>query len=283
MDLSPDKKTIVFSAFGKYDSDLFLLDLATRRARLLSALRGNELTPHFSPDGKKIAFALTNLEYKSSAIHEIELATGKVTKILDNGPYFDYHPMYGKEGSELFFNRAHRRRPYSFGGYVWDQWDLYKVRSGTATRLTESLYYQLYKSSFNATTGDVFFSVSVDKETPIYRLDTRGTLLVYRKRGSWGVTPRVSGGPIYINDHNQDFDYELYLATDSGDKKLTNMKSYLRDPCVSHDGRDIFFLSDLHRSHRYDLYTVKSDGTQLTKIVGSEFFDNPLASGTTIL
>jgi Tol biopolymer transport system component len=280
-DISPDKKSIVFCAFGKSDSDLFLLDIATRRATVLTALRGNELTPHFSPDGKKVAFALTDTEYKSSAIYEVELASGKIAKILDNGPYFDYHPFYGKDNTEIYFNRAHRRRPYSMGGYVWDQWDLYKVQSGNATRLTNSLYYQLYPGSYSAATGDVYFSAYTKAER-VYRLDSQGTVTLYREEGAWGITPRDAGSPIYIDDYQKDYDFEIYRAGNSkaDDVKLTNLKSYLLDPRISHDGQDIYFLSELQRNRRYDLYTIKSDGTKLTKIVGAEFFDNPIPHAT---
>ncbi len=276
IDIAPGKKSIVFSAHGTNDWDLFVLDLETKKARLLLSLSGNELSPHFSPDGKKVLFALTTLDYKSSAIHELELATNKVTKISDNGPYYDTNPIYGANTSEIYFTRAHRRRPYSMGGYVWDQWDVCRIAYGRYLRITNESFYQLYKPSFDANTGDVFFSAHQD-DVKIYRLHQDSELSVYRNEGSWCVHPRLAGSAIYVNDHNQDYNYELYHATSNGkDQKLTNMKSYLVKPCTSHDGKDIFFLSN--QSRRADLYTIKSDGTQLTKIVGSAFFDSPLNS-----
>lgn len=277
IDIAPDKKSVVFSAHGTNDWDLFVLDLETKKARLLLSLSGNELSPHVSPDDKKVLFALTTLDYKSSAIHELELATNKVTKIADNGPYYDSDPTYGANTSEIYFNRAHRRRPYSMGGYVWDQWDLYKAVKDKPTRLTQALYYQLYKPSVNATSGDVFFSADKDKKTSINRLDQKGTLSIYRETGSWSATARIAKSVVYINDHNKDFNFEIYLTSGKGnDQKLTNLKSYLKHACMSDDGTLIFFLSELNRDNRVDLYSIQPDGQNLTKIVDSTFFDDPL-------
>lgn len=64
MDLSPDGKTIVFTAssfsidLNKGNSDIFLIDSDGKNLRVLKNSEKSEGNPRFSPDGRKIAYTL---------------------------------------------------------------------------------------------------------------------------------------------------------------------------------------------------------------------------------
>jgi dipeptidyl aminopeptidase/acylaminoacyl peptidase len=64
---SPDSRTIAFErqvlgeAGDSYDIDILLLDIRTRRATAYAATEAAETSPHFSPDGSRIAYKRSDL------------------------------------------------------------------------------------------------------------------------------------------------------------------------------------------------------------------------------
>src|SRR5512143_3959314 len=57
-DISPDGTTLVYSAFGQADRDLFTLPAGgTAEPRLLFSGPGNDAAPRWSPDGKSVVFS----------------------------------------------------------------------------------------------------------------------------------------------------------------------------------------------------------------------------------
>src|SRR5207237_5344476 len=73
---SPDGKQIVFQAEEKGTGNpfyqIFIMDLATGRARRLSPGVGRTTCPYFSPDGKKIIFASSHLDPEAKKHQEEE-------------------------------------------------------------------------------------------------------------------------------------------------------------------------------------------------------------------
>src|SRR5438445_6610301 len=51
--LTPDGKTVIFS----YEGDLWKVDIGSSAAVRLTAMQGEETSPHVSPDGKWLAFS----------------------------------------------------------------------------------------------------------------------------------------------------------------------------------------------------------------------------------
>ena len=282
IDISPDKKLIVFNAFGNNGLDLYLLDLTTKKSRLISSLEGDELTPMFSHDGRKIIFSLTPVNRTYSEIYEFDIVNSRLKLITSDSKnllVFDSRPIYGKNDDEIYFFRAARRRRYSFGGYVWDHWDLYKSKNQQVSRISHNLFYQLYTPNYNKISDEIFFSAfnTDNKTTDVYKIKNNGDLSLYKKNCYYYTSSKMSDKSVYIRDNDGDYDFEVYSdLKNSNDIKLTELKSYTMELSISNDGNDVYFLSSINRDKRYDLYRVKYYSKHVEKIVGSNFFDNPL-------
>lgn len=286
IDISPNKKLLVFNAYGKKNIDLFLLDLETGKTRLISELNGNKFDPKFSDDSKRILFSMATHNYTSSSIHELALTDGKTIKIVDSGNFFDSKPIYSKKNGEIYFNRAHRRLKSSLGGYVWDHWDVYKTNIGNISRITQSLFYQLFNVNIDNISDDLFFSAKEagsKNKNKIYQLDKYRNIKTYRDYGYYYVKARGAKNSVYVRDENKDYNFEIFSCSDnSNDVKITNLKSYLSELSISNDGESIYFLSQMNRDKRFDLYSVHVDGTNLKKLANSDYFDNPIKNRSLI-
>src|SRR5438128_2394874 len=117
--VSRDGAWIVFSAA---DGDLYLLHLATLQVRRLTESKAVESTPAFSPDGKSIVYAADSQNGNRSGIFLRSLDGKKVRQVTGDANVYDTMPVYSPDGSEIVFGRAFRHRPYSLGGWTWDDW-----------------------------------------------------------------------------------------------------------------------------------------------------------------
>jgi dipeptidyl-peptidase-4 len=73
--LAPDGSALV----GGHAGDLYIFDLATRKARFVTADPAQEIFPSFSPDGSKIGLV------RDSDLYWLEVATGVVHRVTDRG------------------------------------------------------------------------------------------------------------------------------------------------------------------------------------------------------
>lgn len=84
---SPDGKALVFSAnlapdweYQPRDSDLYQLDLRSGQLKQLTAVPGQETSPVFSPDGKKLAYlwgSNAKLPFANGKLKVLDVASGK--------------------------------------------------------------------------------------------------------------------------------------------------------------------------------------------------------------
>jgi len=122
-DWSPDGATIAFSAAAdpflsdRSTSDIYLLDLAHGNAvRPIVTFKGPDGNPHFSPDGRSLAFTTAFDQpyffYANDHIATVDIASGKVTdlsaafdedaSLVDWGPDGIYFTALQKTNSHLF-------------------------------------------------------------------------------------------------------------------------------------------------------------------------------------
>lgn len=90
-DISPDGRTVVFSWDPTGQWELYALPLDVdepqRSARCLTAGPGAKFGPHFSPDGKRLAYVLDLDGSEAFDLYVLELETGKATNLTPDTPF----------------------------------------------------------------------------------------------------------------------------------------------------------------------------------------------------
>lgn len=120
---SPDGKTIVVSGLVNGQTDLYALDLKTRKVRQLTNDRAAEILPTWSADGKSLAFSTDQISLERGRTNGVftmglaimDMAGGQIEH-LDVFPGADnLNPQYDKNGDLLFLsNRDGFRNLYRY-------------------------------------------------------------------------------------------------------------------------------------------------------------------------
>jgi Tol biopolymer transport system component len=296
--VSPDGQRIAFSAA---DGDLYLLSLDTRRVSRLTKTDVTESSPSFSPDGNALVYAATVEGRNGSCIFFRSLDGKQVRQLTNDADRSDAAPRFSPDGMQIAFTRAYRHRPYSMGGWTWDQYDVCIMsRDGTNVRcVTSHKYYQANSPCF--IDGGKMLVFSADGDYP----DTLTSLLSVPADGSqkptllttvppgkakfavWGSDPSVSiDGKLitFISDRMAPFKYDLYVMTRAGGAArplgMTTVSRYNQQPGFLPDGKNIIFLAgtEMNASSRYifSLWKVGLDGSKPSRIAESRLFTDPL-------
>jgi hypothetical protein len=108
---SPDGRSIAFSGSAGAVSDLYLLDLATEKARKLTDDPYADLQAAWSPDGKTIAFVsdrgpgtnLAELTFGPVRVWLLDLAGGPPRPATPPGKGNQINPQFSPDGQQLYF------------------------------------------------------------------------------------------------------------------------------------------------------------------------------------
>lgn len=98
--LSPDGAKVAFAATMAENTDIYVLDLATRATRRITEAPGRDSSPSWSPDGQRIVFESfrdSNLEIY------IVNADGSNTARLTNDPSGDSRPIWSPNSNDILF------------------------------------------------------------------------------------------------------------------------------------------------------------------------------------
>ena len=296
--ISPDGKHIVFSAA---DDDLYLFSIDTRRVTQLTKTGFTESTPTFSPDGNAIVYASTVEGHKGSRLFLRKLDGKQVKQLTGDADVSDSMPSYSPDGNEIAFVRAHRYRPYSMGGFTWDNFDVYVMgRDGSnLRRVTSHDYYQAGSPSFIESGKTLVFSASGDYPdtlTYLFSVPADGSrkprLLtapppVTSGFAVWGGGPSASADGkriTFISDRRNPFQYDVFVMGSEGiDVRplgLTAISRYNQQPVFLPDGKSIMFLAgtETNASSRpiFSLWKAGIDGSKPLRIADSKLFTDPL-------
>jgi Tol biopolymer transport system component len=296
IDVSPDSEQIAFSAA---DGELYLFRMKSSDVRQLSKTDAVEHGPRFSPDGKKIAYTARSGGTPSGFVFTRSLDSPEVQQLTNTTGVTDSAPSFSPDGSRIAFARAHRHRPYSMGGMIWDQWDIYVMNAdGTdARRVTQEKYYLLNAPAFShdgqkivfaaeavgKNTAQMIFEVEVSGDAPPKPLTGRPT----NDTGAWATDPGISpdGSRIaFISDRGKPFHYDIYLMSRDGANptalNVLNVSRYNQSPVFMPDSRHLVFLAgtEWNAGSRpiFSLWRVGVDGTNPHKIADSGLFNSPL-------
>jgi TolB protein len=100
--LSPDETKIVFQSNRLGNWDIFIVDSDGTNLHQLTTDTLNEVTPKWSPDGKRIVYCI-DVDTVNSDIYIMD-ADGKNKKRLTTFPGDDSHPNWSPDGKQIIFN-----------------------------------------------------------------------------------------------------------------------------------------------------------------------------------
>jgi TolB protein len=290
--VAPDGRHVVFSAM---DGQLYLLALETKRVRLVGHMELPATDPSFSPDGKQIVYASKVNEDLEWRICFLRLEGEMSQHLTDQEATSDRHPSYSPDGRKIAFARSYRRRPYSTGGWIWDQWDICVMHAdGTQLRrLTNQGYYTLEGLGFSPDGKTIVFAASPtdvrDHNRRIFEVDLQGASPPHclPRSASSDFGPRVSPNGmqmVFSSDRSQPYHYDLWLQNRDGTSGrglgVASVSRYNCGAAFMPDGASILFLAETSERNStrqlYSLWRVGLDGKNLHRIADSELFTHPL-------
>lgn len=98
---SPDGRSLAYVSFEGGASSVFVQDLATGQRVRVSARSGINGAPAFSPDGSRLALALSRRDGNVD-VYTLVLATQVLTRLTDS-PAIDTEPAWSPDGSQVYF------------------------------------------------------------------------------------------------------------------------------------------------------------------------------------
>ncbi|WP_375338925.1 Tol-Pal system beta propeller repeat protein TolB [Candidatus Berkiella aquae] len=105
---SPDGRQIAFVSFEKNRAEIYLIEVATGKRRLLSKFPGINGAPAWSPNGRQLAVVLS--KEGSPKIFLWDMDTQNITQITD-GYSIDTEPAWSKDGRSLYFTSNRGGKP----------------------------------------------------------------------------------------------------------------------------------------------------------------------------
>lgn len=257
-DVSGDR--IVFNAAGEGERDLFLLDLSTGEVKRLTHSNAREFDPRFAPDGQQIVYAAypSKDTAKPSSLYSLDLRSNQVVR-LTNSPFADYNPRYLPDGKTLLFGRAHRLRPYSLGGMVWDRPQTYLLDISSGAVYSLGVYLWGYEVLTDET-----LLVKIEAQADL--LNLKALMENLSEQDAEKNKQRVSASL------KQD-QLSSFLTRLRGNRSATgDLPSSFHEFVLVEEGRALVFLGIVAGSEKddgaydYELWYVRRDGTGLRRL-----------------
>ena len=116
---APNTKEIAYFAYVNKTAHVYVINVFTRKKRLIGHFKGMTFAPRYSPDGKSIIMTLA--KDGTSAIYSMDLGSGSVKRLTEHR-CIDTSPCYSPDGSQIAFT-SDRDAPESCREkiYVMDQ------------------------------------------------------------------------------------------------------------------------------------------------------------------
>ena len=236
--------------------EIYVMDYDGHNPVLITGNRSINLSPRWSPDGKKIAY--TSYRDQNPDLFVVNLETGRRQKI-SSSPGLNIAPGWSPNGEWLAFSMSNDRGT-----------NLFLSRSdGTGLRpLTFGPHINV-SPSFSPSGREIAFNSDRGGTPQIYVMDVEGTNLrrVTFSVGDYSVSPRWSprGDKIaFVGRLQGRFDIVLINPDGTGVVQLTSNAGNNEEPSWSRDGRHLVFTST--RSGRRDLYIMRADGSNQRRL-----------------
>ena len=288
-DIAPNGRSIIFVGIEQGRHNLYLLDLSTKHVTRLTSTEDIEGSPKFSPDGKSYIYTSSSGKMKPAHVF-IQTLDGKIKKQITTGETSDDNfPAFSPDGSHIVFARASWHRPYSMGGMVWDNWNLYTIdeNGNNLLPITNLNYYQLDPPTFSKDGKQILFSAITHSQqgitTDIYTVDKSAlhapTSITHTGKCSFPSYSPDGGNIVFVSDSENEYWYDILIMNTSGKNasslKVTARSAYNQQPHYTPDGNHILFLGtpDPSLGNRFNLYQVGINGGDLRMLADSRLFD----------
>jgi Tol biopolymer transport system component/DNA-binding winged helix-turn-helix (wHTH) protein len=227
----------------------------------LTALRGNELRPSFSPDGNQIAFAWDGEKEDNQDIYVKQLGNESLRRLTTN-PAADAKPCWSPDGRYIAFARE-----------LPEGVELYVIPSlgGAERRIMQpssSAMIDRYQISWSP--DSAWLAVSDQGSIFLVARDTGAK----RKLTAPPAIPNGDGYPAISPDGKTVAffrNYDLYLVPTAGGepKLLVSNTTRSKSPAWTPDGREILFLSTRSDDSSLSLWRVPATGGTPEQVVAA--------------
>jgi len=283
-DLHPTNHTMIFSAEGKNGHLIYTMDMVSKKVTRITDSDAYEQDPTFSADGSRIAFASGKTPLADSHIYTCALDGTGIKQWTNDPLVYDWHPSFSPDGSKLLFCRAARNREYSFGGRVWDLWDVFVLdfNSGQIKRITNEKYSQIYTPIFTHDGKSVLYAAytytSASANLYSVSLNDKNPPHIVSSNAHYPSLSADGKLVAFISDRTDPFNLDVWVLriADGEEIKITSNKSYNTNPVFTKDGKSIVFLSDKGRKQRFELWQVNRADKKLERLADDRLFDDPL-------
>ena len=254
--LTPDGKTVIFS----YEGDLWRVDIGSPVASRLTAMQGEETSPHVSPDGKWLAFSSN--QFGNNDVYVMPLAGGEIKQLTWHDAN-DQVDSWSWDSKSIYFTS---NRYNSFSEYKVN------IDGGTPTRLFGNYFNTIHGVVESPTTGELFFSNTWESYIFPNRKHYKGAYNpdiqsyntktnAYKQYTNWigkDFWTTVDGkGNIYFVSDEGNGEYNLYTFVNGKKTALTDFPTSIKRPFVSANGERVIFEKD----YQIFLYDVTSKQT----------------------
>ena len=263
---------IAFASNRDGNAEIYVMDADGDNPRRLTNNRGADLSPSWSPDGKRIAFVSDrdgHVHIRGWPTYEIYVmdADGGNEQNLTNDPNNDKSPSWSPDGKHIVFSSDRdNNRDHNIEIYVMD------ADGGNLQRLTNNLTEDEHPSwspdgkriAFSAR-RDGHFENDFGITYEIYVMDADGgnlQRLTENRNNDWNSSWSPDGERIaFMSDRKGDVvNWDIYVMdADGGNlQRLTENRVYDSSPSWSPDGKRIAFFS--FRDENAEIYVMDADG-----------------------
>ncbi len=262
---------IVFSWNRDGDFDLFVMDADTQQ--VVSPLTDNtasDITPVWSPDGTRIAFA-SNVN-NNFEIYVLNPSTGE-SDVLTTNSWDDLYPAWSPDGKKIAFTTNRD-----------SNWDIYVMDANgkNLKRLTNDPVYE-GNPVWSPDGTRIAYVEGLDAKRDIKVMDADGSnsqvLTTLATSADFSPVWSPSGDQIaFVSNRSGNPDIFVVDATCIGatgdvcDQQAVNLtasnQGVDQDPAWSPDGQQLVFVSD--SASVSDIYTIDANGSNITRITSSD-------------
>jgi TolB protein len=97
---APNSRDLAYLAFVNKTAHVYVINIHTRKKRLMGHFQGMTFAPRFSPDGSTLVMSLAR--NGTTALYKMDIASGATTRLTAHA-CIDTSPCFSPEGNEIVF------------------------------------------------------------------------------------------------------------------------------------------------------------------------------------
>lgn len=197
---SPDGKEIAFTSYYYKNPDLFVLNLAEGKRRVVSNFPGLNTCPSWHPEGRQILNVLS--KDGNSEIYRIDLQGGRPFR-LTNDPAIDSSPAYSPDGNRIAFTsdrgrvvqlyvmdadgRNARRISPGRGWFDTADWAPWGDTLAFIASMDANRRFDIYTSNSDGSNMQQLTQGPGNSESPSWAPDGRHIVFCSNRDGNWNL------------------------------------------------------------------------------------------------